>query len=231
MNTLTANQEKTLVWDLFVRLFHWALVFFIGFAWWTGEQGGEWMQWHMRCGYAVLGLVIFRLMWGFIGSFYARFTHFIYSPKNTLSYIRALLKRQEPVYASHNPVGGWAVVLLLLLCAVQAGTGLFANDDIFTEGPLAHLVGYDLSIEITKWHKLLFNGLLAVIVVHVAGVVYHQRFRKEPLLQGMISGKKPTSGAVDVMPQTATKSPLRVFVSGLIVILLAILLVWGLLSL
>jgi len=217
------------VWDIFVRIFHWALVFLIGFAWWSGEQGGSWMTWHMRAGYAVLGLVIFRLLWGFAGSFYARFSQFIYSPKTTLQYIASLLKGKEPLYAGHNPVGGWAVVLLLLLCAFQAGSGLFANDDIMTEGPLVHLISYDLSLEITKWHKIMFNVLLAVIAVHIAGVIYHQRFRKEPLVQGMISGKKPVAGAVDCMP--AEKSPIQKFSIGLIAVMLSVAAVWGVLSL
>ncbi len=231
-DNISAHGQKSQVWDIFVRLFHWALVFFIGFAWWTGEQGGEWMQWHMRCGYAVLGLVIFRLLWGFAGSFYARFRQFIYSPKTTLQYLGSLLQRKEPVYAGHNPLGGWAVVLLLLLCAFQAGSGLFANDDIFTEGPLVHLVGYDLSIEITKWHKTMFNVLLAVIAVHVVGVIYHQRFRKEPLVQGMITGQKPVAEAVDLATaEQATKSPARLIVTGLIVIAVSVAAVWGLLSL
>ena len=223
------DSNKIPVWDIFVRLFHWSLVVAIGLAWWTGEQGGEWMEWHQRCGYAVLGLVIFRLLWGFAGPVYARFSHFVYGVRTTLGYGRAVVQRQDPPYLSHNPLGGWAVLALLLLCALQAGTGLFANDDIFTEGPLLHLVGYDWSTEITRWHKALFNVLLAMIGLHLSAVLFHQLGRREPLLQGMFTGRKPAAGAVDVQP--AVTGGIRVWVKGLVALLLAVLAVWGVVSL
>lgn len=216
------------VWDGFVRIFHWLLVACVAFAWWCGEQGGEWMAWHMRCGYTVLGLVIFRLLWGFGGSFYARFAQFVRSPSAVLGYGRALAQRREPHYLGHNPLGGWAVVLLLLFCALQAGTGLFANDEIFNEGPLAHWVDYDVSVAITEWHEMLFNGLLAVVVIHVLGVVYHQVFRREKLLSAMINGKKPAAEAVDAAPASAPTARVGL---GLVMAAMAGLLVWGLISL
>ena len=217
------------VWDIFVRLFHWLLVAVIGFAWWTGEQGGDWMEWHKRCGYAVLGLVIFRVMWGFAGSAFARFSHFLASPKTTFSYTMALLRGKEPVYLSHNPLGGWAVVVLLLCCALQAGSGLFANDDIMTEGPLAHLLDYDLTLEITRWHKLMFNGLLALVGVHIAAVIFHQRVRKERLLQGMISGLKAEDGAVDDV--AAVTTGVALWLKGIVLAAIAAACVWALISL
>ena len=216
------------VWDGFVRIFHCLLVGSVAFAWWCAEQGCEWMTWHMRCGYTVLGLVIFRLLWGIGGSFYARFAQFVRSPSAVLRYGRALAQRREPHYLGHNPLGGWAVVLLLLFCVLQAGTGLFANDEIFNEGPLAHWVDYDVSVAITEWHEILFNGLLAVVVIHILGVVYHQVFRREKLLWAMISGKKPAAEAVDAAPARAPG--VRVGL-GLVMAVLAGLLVWGLISL
>ena len=219
------------VWDIFVRLFHWILVAVIGFAWWSGEQGGDWMEWHKRCGYTVLGLVIFRVLWGFAGSAYARFNHFLYSPKATLAYVAAMLKGREPLYLSHNPLGGWAVVVLLMWCTLQAGTGLFANDDIFTEGPLAHLVGYDLSIEITRWHKLLFDGLLILVAVHIAAVAYHQLLRKEPLLQGMLTGKKPASHRANQAADRIVATETGVWLKALVLAAIAAASVWGLISL
>lgn len=115
------------VWDIFIRLFHWILAASILFAWWSVEQGGNWMDWHMRAGYLVLALILFRLIWGFIGTSHARFADFVRSPGATLNYTRALLGRREPHYSGHNPLGGWMVVILLLLCLVQAGTGLFTT--------------------------------------------------------------------------------------------------------
>lgn len=226
--TTSVEVRTVRVWDVFVRLFHWLLVAAIGFAWWSGEQGGEWMVWHMRAGYTVLGLVIFRLLWGFAGSFYARFSQFVQSPGSVLSYAGKLVKGQEAHYAGHNPVGGWAVLLLLLLCALQAVTGLFANDEIFTEGPLVHLISYDLSVEITRWHKMLFNGLLAVIGVHLLGVMFHQFLRKEKLVPAMVTGNKKVAEIADAAPATAPGSRMIV---GLMLVLAAGLLVWGIISL
>ncbi|MFC3681615.1 cytochrome b/b6 domain-containing protein [Bacterioplanoides pacificum] len=192
--------SSALIWDSFTRLFHWLLVASIGLAWWTAEQGGDWMEWHLRCGYAVLSLVGFRLIWGFVGSRYARFGSFVRSPANTLDYAKSLKAGSAPEYQGHNPLGGWMVIALLLLALTQAATGLFANDDIFTEGPLASLISYDLSIEITRWHEALFNVILVAIGLHLAGVFFHQLVKKEKLIQAMIHGRKPAA------PQTAITS-------------------------
>lgn len=214
------------IWDIFVRIFHWLLAGTICFAWWSGEQGGEWMVWHLRAGYFVLGLVTFRVIWGFAGSRYARFSEFLTSPKSAFSYLKAMLSGRDKTYAGHNPAGGWGVMVLLLLCAVQAGSGLFANDDIFTEGPLAHLVGYDLSIEITRWHKLMFNALLGMIGLHVVAVVYHQRFRKEPIVQAMFSGRKPVEDASAEAPASRSE-----WLKGVAAVLVSAAAVWALISL
>jgi cytochrome b len=186
------------VWDIFIRLFHWTLAASILFAWWSGEEGGNWMDWHMQAGYLVLALMLFRLIWGFIGTPHARFRDFVRPPRETLNYARALLAGREAGYLGHNPLGGWMVVVLLVLCLVQAGTGLFATDDIFTEGPLTGLVSSDMASALTRIHKLNFNLLLAAVALHLAGVIYHQRFKREPLVQGMIHGRKPVTDAATV---------------------------------
>lgn len=200
MTQQPVTQEQKPVWDIFVRLFHWSLAASILFAWWSGEQGGNWMQWHMYAGYSVLGLVLFRLLWGFAGSHYARFNEFLRSPACTLKYGLQLAKRQEPDYIGHNPLGGWMVVVLLLLSAAQAGTGLFANDEIFTEGPLVHLISYDLSVELTRWHKLIFDGLLIAIGLHLIGVLTHQVCKGEKLVQAMLHGRKTAGVQEDSFP-------------------------------
>ncbi|GAA0694266.1 cytochrome b/b6 domain-containing protein [Marinobacterium maritimum] len=212
------------VWDIYVRLFHWSLAASILFAWWSGEQGGNWMEWHMYAGYSVLTLVLFRLLWGFAGSYYARFSEFVRSPVHTLKYSLQLAKRQEPHYIGHNPLGGWMVLLLLLLSAAQAGTGLFANDEIFTEGPLVHLVSYDLSVELTRWHKLIFDGLLIAIGLHLLGVITHQVFKGEKLVQAMLHGRK-LAGVEE------TSYPFAPLLRGILLAALAALIIWGLLNL
>ena len=195
------------VWDIFVRLFHWTLAASILFAWWSVEEGGNWMDWHMRAGYLVLALILFRLIWGFIGTRHARFRDFVRSPGATLGYAKALLSRREPHFTGHNPLGGWMVVVLLLLCLIQAGTGLFTTDDIFIEGPLNSLVSSQLASTLTSIHRLNFNLLQAAVVLHLAGVFFHQVFKREPLVQAMIHGRKPGSeplgseAANSVMPR------------------------------
>ncbi|MGB2130071.1 MAG: cytochrome b/b6 domain-containing protein [Marinobacterium sp.] len=215
---------STPVWDLFVRVFHWSLAASILFAWWSGEQGGNWMTWHMYAGYSVLGLVLFRLLWGFAGSHYARFTEFVRSPAHTLRYGMKVAQRQEPHYTGHNPLGSWMVLMLLLLSAAQAGTGLFANDEIFTEGPLVHLVSSDLSVEITRWHKLIFDGLMIAVGLHLLGVIWHQIFRGEKLVQAMLHGHKPVPAGTAAEVSTP-------WLRGLIVAALAAAGIWCLLNL
>lgn len=218
------DKEPTPVWDIFIRLFHWSLAASILFAWWSGEQGGNWMQWHMYAGYSVLGLVTFRILWGVVGSHYARFSEFVRSPAHTLKYGQQLAKGEAPRHTGHNPLGGWMVLLLLALSAAQAGTGLFANDEIFTEGPLVHLVGYDLSVEITRWHKLIFDGLLIAIGLHLLGVFVHQVFKGEKLVQAMLHGRKPGS-------TQAGHYPFAPLSRGIVLALLAGTAVWSLLNL
>lgn len=184
------KHESEKVWDLFIRLFHVLLIGSIGFAWWSAEQGGDWMEWHLRCGYLIIVLITARITWGFIGSFHARFKNFVASPSRTASYTRQLTKGSAPTFKGHNPLGGWMVLLLLGLCLLQGISGLFSNDDIFTEGPLVAWISYDLSLEITQWHKSLFNILLGAIGLHISGVLFHQLVKKEKLIQAMFHGRK-----------------------------------------
>ncbi|WP_157729746.1 cytochrome b/b6 domain-containing protein [Bacterioplanes sanyensis] len=218
-----SSTHSTLTWDAFIRLFHWLLVACISFGWWSGEQGGEWMEWHMRSGYAVLALVMFRLLWGFTGTPFARFRQFVRSPLTVWRYANGLWRKDASTYQGHNPLGGWMVVALLLLCSAQAGTGLFANDEIFTEGPLVALVSYDLSVEITRWHRTLFDLLLAAIALHLIGVATHQWGKKEPLLQAMLHGRKPS--------QSNDNSVATPWLRGILVAAIAATSVWALISL
>ncbi len=184
----TARQEKVLVWDIPVRAFHWALVLLIGFSWLSGQM--DWMTWHLYSGYAVLTLVLFRVIWGFIGSTHARFSDFIYGPRAVIAYIKTLPSRTAARFAGHNPLGGISVVLIILCILVQTGTGLFANDDILTEGPLYKHVSKDLSDWLTTIHKYNINVLLTLIGVHVAAVLYYLFYKSENLIKPMFTGHK-----------------------------------------
>lgn len=189
-NARATERTEVAVWDWPVRLFHWALVALLAGSWASAQAGVEYMQWHIRCGYGVLSLVLFRLVWGLWGSFSARFVSFVRGPRAVLAYARAWVSRQPQHYLGHNPLGGWMVLALLVLVLVQAGSGLFANDDIFTEGPLYGLVGKDTSDLLTFIHKRNFNLLLLAAGLHVAAVLLYL-WRGDNLLKAMFTGRKP----------------------------------------
>lgn len=201
------------VWDVPVRLFHWALVLLVGFSWLSGEM--EWMTWHMYSGYAVLTLVLFRIVWGFVGSSSARFADFLYGPGAIIAYIKTLPSRTAAKFTGHNPLGGISVVLILLCVLAQTGTGLFANDDVITEGPLYNLVSKELSDWLTTIHKYNFNVLLALIGVHVAAVLYYLFYKSENLIKPMFTGRK-------TLPPGMTSAPVRMRGIGVAAVLLAV---------
>ncbi len=176
------------VWDLPVRLFHWAIVLLILAAWLS--QALDQMQLHMWIGRAILSLLLFRIVWGFIGSDTARFGRFLRSPAAALRHLRHLRRREPDTEIGHNAAGGWMVVLMLLLLGVQAGTGLFSNDDGNTEGPLMHLVSKDESNALSHIHSLNFVLIEGAIVVHVLAIAAYAWLKRQDLVRPMISGKK-----------------------------------------
>ena len=176
------------IWDLPVRLFHWLLLLLVCFSWYCGEQGI--MDWHKRSGYAILTLLLFRLAWGLVGSTTARFGSFVKGPAAALAYARALRAGTPLPSLGHNPLGGWMVVALLAVLLLQAGTGLFANDDILTEGPLAKLVSKDASDWLTGIHEANFNLLLVLVALHIAAALFYFFVKGENLILPMITGRK-----------------------------------------
>jgi len=189
--TNSALQAVT-VWDISVRIFHWSLVAGIGFLWYSGEEGGNIMTWHMYVGYTMLGLILYRLLWGIYGSTYARFSYFIKGPSKTFNYAKDFIKGESPHYLSHNPLGGWMTIVLMSLVFIQAATGLFATDDIITEGPLFSLVDESTAYLLTEIHEINFNLLLLSAGLHIAAVLYHRFVKGEDLVKSMITGKKNT---------------------------------------
>ena len=167
------HTEVVSVWDLPVRIVHWLLVVLITCSWITSEIAGTAMTYHMWCGYSILALVIFRILWGFVGSEHARFASFLRGPAAVVQYFGGFFRQEAPRYAGHNPAGGWSVVLMLASVLLQATTGLFANDDIFVEGPLASRVSADLSALLTSIHRFNFYVLLGLIVLHLAAVFFY----------------------------------------------------------
>lgn len=194
MHRQDTKSRRVYVWDPMVRLFHWSLVLLIVFSWITAEVGGLWMQYHMWSGYTILTLLLFRILWGVLGSRYARFTSFLHGPRRIIEDIRSL-PRPEPGNRTigHTPLGGISIVLMLLALLTQAGTGLFSNDDIFTEGPLAGLVSKDTSDYLTWLHHSNFNLVLTLIAIHIGAALYYLLRKRQNLILPMITGYKKTA--------------------------------------
>lgn len=186
--------QRIKVWDLPVRLFHWSLVVLVAAAWVTQEA--NLMDWHVRCGTAILALLLFRVIWGFAGSDTARFGRFLRSPAAALRHLSRLRRREADREIGHNAAGGWMVLVMLALLGVQAGTGLFSNDDGNTEGPLMHLVDKEQSDWLSKVHALNFNLVLGVIVLHVLAIGAYAVFKRQNLVRPMLTGTKAMEGEV-----------------------------------
>lgn len=174
---------KAYVWDIPTRLFHWSLAILVVGAFVTAKTGGNAMIWHGRLGLAILGLLAFRIVWGFVGSTYARFVTFVRGPGAIMAYLRGAWQGQ-----GHNPLGALSVLALLGILGLQAATGLFANDDIAFNGYLAPLVGSDLSGQITGIHRLLENALIVLVVLHISAIVFYARVKKHNLVKPMLTG-------------------------------------------
>lgn len=185
------NTEERLVWDLPLRLFHWVLVLSMSASWVTAELGFDWMQIHMYLGYSTLGLIIFRIIWGFIGPRHARFTSFLTGPSGIWRYAKALAAGTMIQTAGHNPLGGISVIVMLVLVGFQATTGLFATDDIVWTGPYNSAVSGTTAERLTSLHHLNFNIILVAVSLHVMAVAFYFLVKKQNLVAAMLHGKKP----------------------------------------
>lgn len=182
------STHRVKIWDLPTRLFHWSLVVLIVVAWYTAEEGGLTLKYHMWCGYSVLSLVLFRFVWGICGSEPSRFASFVRNPAVVWRSVAELMSSRSGQYRSHNPLGGWVVMAFLLTLLAQAVSGLFANDDLFNEGPLYRLVSKAVSDNLTSFHHLNFSIISVLIALHVIAIGYHRLRKKETLVSTMIHG-------------------------------------------
>ena len=176
------------VWDAPTRLFHWAIVLLLGASWLTESRG--WMELHVLSGYGMLALLLFRLVWGFVGSDTARFNRFLHGPVGVFRHLSRLHRREPDTEIGHNAAGGWMVLLLLLLLAVQVGTGLCANDDIMTEGPLFNYVGKQWSDWLTHIHAVNFLCLKIAVGLHLLAIATYAVLKRHDLVGPMITGRK-----------------------------------------
>ena len=181
------------VWDAPVRLFHWALAALVVFSFVTGKVAGAWLEWHMRSGYAILALLLFRVAWGIVGSQSARFTAFVRGPRAALAYVRATLARQRPRVLGHDPLGGWSVLFMLAILLVQAGTGLFVDDEISTQGPLAVKVSNAMVARLTTVHRYTEWVILGAVVMHLTAIATYYWGLRVNLVGPMVHGKMTVS--------------------------------------
>jgi cytochrome b len=192
-----STPQRVKVWDLPTRLFHWLLVAFVGTSFVTAEIGGNAMQIHELSGFVILSLLFFRVGWGFFGNRPSRFSDFVRGPKAVLSYARGLLRKDSAPHFGHNPLGGWSIIAMLLSLFVQAGTGLFANDDIMTEGPLYSWVSKATSDFITDIHKWNQGVVVALVAIHLFAIIYYFFVIRENLVTPMITGVRSWNGTVE----------------------------------
>ncbi len=153
--------------------------------------GGNAIQWHAYCGYAALALILFRVIWGFVGSWHARFANFIPSP----SKLNAFLRGQVDGGLGHNPLGALSVIALLTVILIQALTGLFADDDIFLQGPFAKYVSNNTVALLTSIHRFNQYLIFALVGLHIAAISYYYFVKRENLVRPMVTGDKLTSTA------------------------------------
>ncbi len=180
------------LWDLPVRVVHWGFVICIGLLWWSGEEGN--LDLHKTVGYTMLGLVVFRVLWGLVGSSTARFSRFVKGPGAILAYLRG---GDGQPSVGHNPLGALSVLLLLGLLGLQVYLGLIAVDvDGIESGPLSYLVAYETSDAARGWHHLLFNVILAAAALHVAAILFYVAVKRDNLIGPMVTGKKRYAAAV-----------------------------------
>ena len=196
------HKAAILVWDLPTRLFHWLLVVLLAASFVTAKTGGNAMQYHEWSGIMILALLVFRMIWGFVGSQPSRFKDFVKEPTAVWRYAMALFKGNSARYLGHNPLGGWSVLAMLLVLLLQACLGLFANDDIVTEGPLYLWVSKQTSDWLTGIHKLNQYLIMVLAVVHLLAVFFHYFVKHENLLKPMITGVKHWTGK-DTAPTIA----------------------------
>lgn len=179
------NRTRVRIWDLPTRLFHWALVICLIGSLISVSLGGNAVEWHFRFGYGILTLLLWRVLWGFLGPRYARFSHFLGSPALLLARLRG--KKPAPA-AGHNPWGALSVYVMLKLLFLQVLTGLFANDSILWDGPLRPLVSGETSDLITTLHRLNRWLLLGFIGLHLCAITWYQTRRRARLVQAMVTG-------------------------------------------
>ncbi|MGH7043458.1 MAG: cytochrome b/b6 domain-containing protein [Acetobacteraceae bacterium] len=184
--------RPVLVWDLPVRLTHWAAAVLV-LVLWLSERW-NWMGWHVLAGEALLALVIFRLLWGLAGSETARFARFLAAPGAAVRHLRGLFVRAPDHEVGHNPAGGWMVVVLLGLLAGECLSGVFVNNDVADQGPFTDSMPAWLANLVTDLHTILFQVIVGAVVLHVAAIGVYALAKGQNLVRPMVTGRKLLPG-------------------------------------
>ncbi|QEW08057.1 cytochrome b/b6 domain-containing protein [Nitrincola iocasae] len=180
------------VWDWSLRVFHWSLPVLLFLLWFSATQSENFdaIEHHMLLAQILLGLMIYRIIWGFIGTPAARFSRFITGPRSWRGYAMSIIRRQPLAYMGHNPLGGLMVLVLLGALSFQLLTGLFTDDDILFSGPLASTASQDTVSWMSSWHRRFFDWILILIGVHLLAIVFY-KLLGEGLVKAMFTGRKP----------------------------------------
>ena len=184
------HREK--IWDPVTRLWHWALALAVGVSWCFGRyMSFDTVQWHFYLGYLILGLLLFRYLWGFIGPAPVRYAALQPAPRKLLAYLRQVGRRSPSGTPGHNPLGAISVILMMLSISAQAISGLFIqSDDFFEYGPLAGYVSEATINRMTWWHHLNADIILVLVALHVGAILFYLLWKKENLIKPMITGWK-----------------------------------------
>lgn len=219
-------QKTVRLWDFPVRLFHWALVIAIVTSWWSNQE--VMIDIHAISGYSVLALVLFRIIWGFVGSSNARFAGFVAGPRKVIGYMRKLPNgsARDLTYPGHNPAGGWMVVVLIALVAVQAISGLFTSEDtfLFFDGPLVAYVSSDFASTMNWIHHTNINLIYAAVGLHVFAALFYLVVKRENLIRAIVIGtRRVPAELAGRFANIRFASP----VLGIVILIVCALLVWG----
>lgn len=211
---MASTLRRVRVWDLPTRLFHWLLAACVIASIVSAKIGGNAMVWHFRIGYAILALLAFRLLWGLVGGHWSRFARFIYAPSTLLRYLAGKARADEHLDVGHSPTGALSVFALLAILAAQVVTGLVADDEIASTGPLVRFVSGSTSGLATGWHKGWGQWLIiGLVVLHVVAVVFYLLKKRQNLIAPMLSGDKSLPEDV---PVSADGAASRVLATALL---------------
>ncbi|QOL24569.1 cytochrome b/b6 domain-containing protein [Thalassotalea sp. LPB0316] len=213
--------KSYLIWDLPLRLFHWLLVLTFGLLWLTAELGSEYMQYHMYCGYFMLFLIGFRLVWGFVGTKHAKFINFFPTFKRIKGYLTSDTNKRNSA-VGHNPLGAIMVFVMLALLLAQAVSGLFITDDIFTSGPYNGVLEGDWQKLANRTHDIAFTLLQACVALHIVAIVFYKIVKHKDLIRPMLTGKKSSA---DVEEGAAIKHS-KLLIALVVAVIVAVFVYW-----